>query len=579
MSTIAKHKDFLQNSTSSDPSADPLAADFRNFLWLLWGYINLPDPTPVQYDIAHFLQHGPDKICIEAFRGVGKSFITSAFVLWILYKNPQMKIMVVSASKNRADNFVTFTLQLINMVPELAFLKPKSSQRQSRVEFDVGPATPDQTPSVFAKGIDSQLTGGRADIIISDDVEVMNNSMTVDRRDALQEKTREFSAILKPLPTSRTIYLGTPQTEDSIYNKLPSTFTKRIWPAQVPTVEECQVYGNDLAPMIKKMVVAGHFGAPTDPQRFDDEDLMARKAEYGAAGFQLQFMLNTRLSDEERYPLKLKNLLVQPVPQDKAPYELFWLPNPDRILKDLPAHGMAGDKFYAPAGSGSQFSEYQYRIMSIDPSGRGADETGYAVGFNLASNIWVPEAGGLTGGYEPETLKELALIAKRNKVQTIVVESNFGDGMFVKLLEPVLLKHNVICEVIEVRHHSMKEHRIIDTLEPVISGHRLIVDPSVIEADNKTISKYDTNIRSHKSMFHQMTHICKEKGALRHDDRLDALAIMVAHFVELMNQDGTLLADEQWENFRREEVERLHNSVLGANNRDGEGGRLLWNRA
>lgn len=568
-------KDALLNSTTlgCDPT-DPLATDFRNFLWLLWQYINLPEPTAVQYDIAKFLQHGPDKICIEAFRGVGKSFITSAFVLWCLYRNPQLKIMVVSASKNRADNFVTFTLQLINMVPDLAHLKPKSNQRQSRVEFDVGPATPDQTPSVFAKGIDSQLTGGRADIIVSDDVEVMNNSMTVDMRDKLTEKTKEYSAILKPLPTSRIIYLGTPQTEDSIYNKLPSTFTKRIWPAQVPTVEECAVYGDDLAPMIQKMVVEGLFGQPTDPARFDIDDLLARRAEYGAAGYQLQFMLNTRLSDEERYPLKLKNLIVQEVPNHQAPYEVFWLPNPDRMLKDLPANGMAGDRYFSPAGNGQQFAEYQHRVMSIDPSGRGADETGYAVGFNLASNIWVPAAGGLPGGYEPETLEELVVIAKRHKVQTIVIESNFGDGMFARLLEPVLRKHSVLAELVEVRHSTMKEHRIIDTLEPVISGHRLVVDPEVIQGDDKTIQSYEPAIRKHKSLFHQMTHICKEKGALRHDDRLDALAILVAHFVELMNQDPNNLANKAWEEFAQAELEKLHQTVFGGR----QDQKMTWNK-
>lgn len=562
---------LLSSTTLTDP--DPLKADFRKFLWMIWQAINLPDPTPVQYDIARFLQYGPNKMCIEAFRGVGKSFITSAFVLWCLYCNPQLKIMVVSASKNRADNFVTFTMQLIQTVPQLAFLKPRSDQRQSRVEFDVGPSTPDQTPSVFAKGIDSQLTGGRADIIISDDVEVMNNSMTVAARDLLTEKTKEYSAILKPLPTSRIIYLGTPQTEDSIYNKLPETFTKRIWPAQVPTDDERPGYGDDLAPLIEKMFLAGKQGAPSDPQRFDMEELTARRAEYGAAGYQLQFMLNTKLSDEERYPLKLKNLIVTPVPVDKAPYEVYWLPNPDRHMKDLPLYGMAGDKFYAAAGHGSQFAEYQHRVMSIDPSGRGKDETGYAIGFMLASNIWVPKAGGLQGGYEPEVLQALAKLAKKYAIQSIVIESNFGDGMFARLLEPELRKIGVKAEIVEVRNHTMKEQRICDVLEPVISAHRLIVDPSVVEDDHQTIQRYETMVRMHKSLFHQMTHVCRSKDALRHDDRLDALSMLVQHFTEIMNQDSQDLANQQHAEWMRAEMEKIHQSPL---NRDWVQAQDMW---
>ncbi len=553
--------DYL-TSTSLSTGDDPLKEDFRKFLWLIWQHINLPDPTPTQYDIARFLQHGPNKICIEAFRGVGKSFITSAFVLWCLYCNPQLKIMVVSASKNRADNFVTFTMSLIQQVPELAHLKPKPSQRSSRVEFDVGPATPDQTPSVFAKGIDSQLTGGRADIIVSDDVEVMNNSMTVAARDLLLEKTKEYSAILKPLDHARIIYLGTPQTEDSIYNKLPETFVKRIWPAQVPTADQIAAYGRDLAPRVQKMFDAGLQGAPTDPERFDEDELNERHAEYGAAGYQLQFMLNTKLSDEERFPLKLKDLVMMAVPPEKAPLDVYWLPNPDRELKDLPTHGMAGDKYFSVAGHSHEWAEYQHRCMSIDPSGRGKDETGYAVGFHLAGNIWVPEAGGVQGGYEPATLEFLAKTAKRHKVQTLIIESNFGDGMFSKLLEPVLLRHGVTAEIVETRSITMKEQRILDTLEPVVSSHRLIVDPEVVEKDDEAIQRYEGLIRNHKSLFHQMTHICREKDALRFDDRVDALAMLVAHFIELMNQDAQKVADRQHDEWMRAELERLHQSPL-----------------
>ncbi len=555
------YKEALKSSTAG-VEADPLRADFRKFMWLVWKYINLPDPTAAQYDIARFLQTGPNKICIEAFRGIGKSFVTSAFVLWCLYCNPQLKIMVVSASKNRADNFVTFTMQLINLIPELHHLKPRPAQRSSRVEFDVGPAEPDQTPSVFAKGIDSQLTGGRADIIVSDDVEVWNNSQTVAARDQLIEKTKEYSAILKPLDHARIIYLGTPQTEDSIYNKLPETFTKRIWPSQVPTQEERPGYGDDLAPMVEAMFLKGHYGHAVDPERFDLDELIDRRSEYGAAGYQLQFMLNTKLSDEERYPLKLKNLIIMPVPPQKAPYDVHWLPNPDRHLKDLPLYGMAGDKYFSAAGHSAQWEDYQHRVMSIDPSGRGKDETGYAVGYMLASNIWVPKAGGLQGGYDPETLDELVRIAKVHKVQTIVIESNFGDGMFGKLLEPVLLRAGVYAEIVEVRSNTMKEMRILDILEPVISQHRLIVDPSVVEEDHNTIQVYEGLMRSHKSLFHQMTHICRMKDALRHDDRVDALAMLVGHFVELMNQDARKTASQVHEEAMRAEVAKLHLSPL-----------------
>lgn len=86
---------------------------------------------------------------------------------------------------------------------------PKDNQRQSKIEFDVAPAEPDQSPSVKSVGITGQITGTRADIIVADDVEVLNNSATADMREKLLERTKEFSAILKPKKEARVIYLGT----------------------------------------------------------------------------------------------------------------------------------------------------------------------------------------------------------------------------------------------------------------------------------------------------------------------------------------------------------------------------------
>lgn len=183
--------------------------DFRKFLYLIWKHLNLPDPTPVQYDIADYLQNGPKRSCVQAFRGVGKSWITSAFVLWQLFRDPDTKILVVSASKERADAFSTFTLRLISEVPYLQHLMPRENQRSSKIAFDVGPAKAAHAPSVKSVGITGQLTGSRGNLIVADDVEVPNNSATQQMRDKLSEQVKEFDAVLSP--GGRIIYLGTPQ--------------------------------------------------------------------------------------------------------------------------------------------------------------------------------------------------------------------------------------------------------------------------------------------------------------------------------------------------------------------------------
>src|SRR5690606_37752767 len=176
----------------SIPESHPLS-DFRNFLFLVWEYLwkagaitaPKPDPTPIQYDIAHYLQHGPRRKIIQAFRGIGKSWITSAYVCWQLLRDPDYKFLVVSASKTRSDDFTTFTKRLIRDHPLLQHLQAREGQRDSMVAFDVGPASPAHAPSVKSVGIFGQLTGSRATEIIADDVEVPNNSLTQDMREKL----------------------------------------------------------------------------------------------------------------------------------------------------------------------------------------------------------------------------------------------------------------------------------------------------------------------------------------------------------------------------------------------------------
>jgi hypothetical protein len=543
--------------------------DFRVFLWLIWDHIKLPDPTPLQYDIANYLAHGPNKICIEAFRGVGKSFVTSGYVLWRLLANPQLKFLVVSASKSRADAFSTFTLRLIQEVPILKFLTPRADQRQSRVEFDVGPAVADQSPSVKSVGITGQLTGSRADEIIADDVEVLNNAATADMREKLQERLKEFSAILKPLTTARIIYLGTPQTEDSIYNKLPETFEIRVWPSEVPTKEEAEHYGAKLAPYVRELMEKLPAGTTTDPQRFTDLDLAERKAEYGKAGYALQFMLNTKLSDEDRYPLKVRDMIIMDTQVDRAPMKVEWLPDYKKEAKQLPNLGMTGDRFYYYASHSEEFSEYKGSVLAIDPAGRGKDETGYAVIKMLNGFLYVRRAGGFPGGYDIGTLNKLAEIAKQEEVNHVVIEANFGDGMFTELIKPVLAKVHP-CVVEEVKHSVQKERRIIDTLEPVLNRHKLIVDRMVIEDDYRTAQAYEADNKFTKTLIYQLTRISYDRGALKHDDRLDALAIGVSYWVERMGQDADRGIVKERDRAMQKELKRFMTHAAGRKQTQGK---------
>ena len=332
--------------------------DFRNFLYLCWKHLNLPAPTPIQYDIANFIQGNDQRVVINAFRGVGKSWITSAYVCHQLLLNPQKNILVVSASKNRADDFSTFTLRLINEIDVLAHLRPSESQRQSKVSFDVRPARASHAPSVKSLGITGQLTGSRSDLVIADDVETSHNSATMGMRDKLSTQVKEFESIIKP--QGRIIFLGTPQTEMSLYNELPKRGYKlKVWTARYPSLKQLRSMSKTLASTITKTWHIDKVGFPTDPNRFDFEDLREREASYGKSGFNLQFMIDTTLTDEDKYPLKLSDLVVMSTNPDKAPEKIIWASSPELRDEELPCVGLHLDAYYRPMQTQGDWLDYQ----------------------------------------------------------------------------------------------------------------------------------------------------------------------------------------------------------------------------
>lgn len=535
-----------------------MKADFVFFLFVLWKALSLPVPTRCQIDMAKKLSAGDNRrFILQAFRGIGKSFITCAFVVWKLWNNPDLKFMIVSASKERADANSIFIKRIIDLMPQLQELKPKQGQRDAVISFDVGPAKPDHSPSVKSVGITGQLTGSRADILIADDVEVPNNSATQAARDRLSELVKEFDAILKPGGT--IIYLGTPQNEMTLYRELEGRgYTTTIWPARYPRdKKDWQSYGDRLAPMLQAELEEdpeSFYWRPTDEVRFDDTDLKERELSYGKAGFALQFMLNPNLSDAEKYPLKLRDLIVADLDPASSPMVYQWLPNPQNKREDVPNVGLMGDSYHTYQTVGSAFSSYTQKILVIDPSGRGKDETGYAVLYQLNGYIFAMEVGGMRGGYEDSTLEALAKIGRKWKVNEYVIEGNFGDGMYLELFKPVAARIHPAA-VTEVKSKGQKELRICDVLEPIMGSHRLIVNAAAIVQDYQSASDKDGVRNPIYSLFYQMTRISRERGALAHDDRLDALAIGVQFFVESMAKDANKGEREVTEEWLEEQME------------------------
>lgn len=553
-------KDHWANKRYGDPTKD----DFRVFLTMMWRHLNLPDPTDLQLSIAHYIQHHGwtaeiDHQVIEAFRGAAKSWITAAWVLFNVYRDQQLKIGVVSGSGKRAVNFVTFCLQLVTTWPLISHLCPRPDQRQSSIAFDVNGCSPDQTPSIWAAGITSQIVGYRADIIVGDDVETNTNSMTEAMREKISENVKEFDSIIKP--GGQIIFLGTPQTEASIYNLLPERgFRIQIWPAKYPTGKLQRIYGERLAAYIKYRIRKEPYliGTSVEPSRFSDAELATRETALGKATFALQFMLDTTLSDADKYPLRLRDMVVMSLDPRRGPDTLSWGNGEHLALRDVPAISLNGDRAHGPASVSESTSPWQGVVGFIDPSGGGKDETTLTIGAHLHSYPFILKQEGWLDGFGVETLKAIAKWCVFYRVSVLRIEEDFGQGMLKPLIEPYLKaeweefrkavhrgmtddrihvsrdENRYGTEVVSERAQKMqKERRILEVLEPIFLQHRIVVAAEVLKADFLQVqrregSEYSTNY----SLMYQLTRLTREKDCLKHDDRVEGIAGVIKMMAE-----------------------------------------------
>ena len=354
------------------------------------------------------------------------------------------------------------------------------------------------------------------------------------------------------------MYLGTPQTTFTVYRKLAErNYRPFVWTARYP--RNNSQYEGKIAPQLQADIDNGVAPwTPTD-DRFTEDDLIEREASMGRSNFMLQFMLDTSLSDAEKFPLKMADLIVTSVNPTKGPDNIVWCSDPRNVLKDLPTVGLPGDYFYSPMQIQGEWTDYQETICSVDPSGRGADETAATFISQKNGFLYVHEMCAYRDGYSDKTLLDILRTCKKYNVTTLLIESNFGDGIVAELFKKHLQQTRQRILVEEVRANVRKEDRIIDTLEPILNQHRLVINRAVIDWDYNSNREAPPEERLLYMLFYQMSRMCREKFAVKHDDRLDSLAQGVKYFIDAFGVSAReqikLRKREEWDDMLEAFVE------------------------
>lgn len=519
--------------------------------------------SDLQIDIGDYIVNGPQYSMVQAQRGQAKTTIAAAAAVFFLIHNPKTRILIISAGDTQATEIANWIIQIINGMPELECMRADRSNgdRASVEAYDIHYSLkgPEKSPSIACIGITSNMQGKRADFLIADDIESSKNGLTQVQRDKLVQLSRDFPSICS---NGKILYLGTPQSIDSIYNGLPQRgYSIRIWPGRYPNAKEQLAYGAYLAPMIlNKLTIdpsvlmggglLGDEGQPTDPVIKNEASLQKTALDQGAAYFQLQHMLNTSLADAARFPLKVSNIRVFAFDREQrvAPMALdFARIDQNRI--SMPA-GYPVKEHIFRVQSAENFGAIPKYHMYIDSAGGGAnqDELAYAITGFCAGRVFGVDIGGIVAGITEDSTSWLIERILKWKPDIIHIEKNFGNGALANTLRPALQRriaeikkdqptfsYNYAIE--DVWEAGQKELRICDVLEPIIAAGKFVLHEDLVLDDWQSCFDYPIDKRSTYCLMWQIARVTRERQALIHDDRLDALAGSARFWVESLAKD------------------------------------------
>lgn len=509
-------------------------------------------------DIVRFITCSTDpSIMVKAQRGQAKSTLAAIGVVFDLMHHPHHRDGVIMAQAGLATDIITYVIRIIEALPELHCMLPdkKAGDRTGIQGYDIHHSLkgPDKSPSLAPISLMSNLQGRRLDLAILDDLESEKNSATAEARASILKKAVDLYAICE----WRIVWLGTPQSLDSIYFQLPAMGTKvRVWPGRYPTVEEEAFYGDTLAPFIKEKMEAdpslrtgggldGSRGQVTSPMLRDETFHQQREA-LGKDWYELQYMLNATLSDANRKALNTKDIIVV---QDSPTFPVTINPG---IGPGFQYKHLAGGKFWdmtLPSG-GSEARKAPIIRAYVDPAAGGntsRDRTAFSVVGLVGGNLVILKYGTVKGGYDVSLMRELAEHLAEYKPVQVMIEKNMGHGAFTQVFQPVLKEvaalHNWNPGLTEELVRTQKEVRIIDTLGPIMGRKSLWVTEKALREEGKYLTGLQAGEATSHNLWVQLGNITRTKGCLAHDDQLDSLSGACNMFLNELAIDSNKVAN------------------------------------
>lgn len=435
-------------------------------------------PTPVHWEIVDWLENheqwGNKTAVLQVWRSVGKSTIVALYAVWRLVVDPTLRIMILSGVTARANRLALSigdpNMGLIANHPMSKHLYNKKNIWRAD-EFWVTGSRDPANPSICAKGLDTAFTGFRADLVILDDPEVPENSDSPGLRENLRRKVSETAYIIDPRNCAERLFIGTPQTYESIYPEVIEKLNPSYLTLPVMTG------------------VKGEFpyltGEYYEPNHYGEEFVLKKQLEASTKGeFFNQYLLERVSVEDSRFNPALL------IPYD---FETEWTSTGGESTCTIGPYKMHSVScFWDPALSSSS------RDDSVIALVYGADDGHY----------FIHRVNQLKGDAEEQCDQVIAFCLKNN-VNRIIVESN-GVGAFL----PNLLRKRAAPQGIAVIGKfttQNKTQKLREAYEVRLSAGRLHCHRSVLA------TKFTQQLRDFNP----------KRANTQHDDFIDAPAAAI----------------------------------------------------
>ncbi|HEY6872797.1 MAG TPA: phage terminase large subunit [Geobacteraceae bacterium] len=454
---------------------------------------------------------------LKAFRGFSKSTIVGEYPPWRLRQDPAWRFQTLSATDQDGAKMSAHSRQVINHHPWCQGMRGRGKLWKTH-RFEVEGSSDPRNPSMSAYGVMSNITGGRADEFLLDDVEVPKTIRTPALREALRGRLSETGHIL--VPGGKILYIGTDHCLESIYKEqiedgadlleIPLfirgvTHVVKDFPTaeflfdwRVCRPDEIYVAVGESRPkllaapdytveglrdfrggrvVLRSPVPAGTrvsiYAGCTWPQRFNRGEVafkMGRCRSWGE--WDSQYML--RPAQIARVRLDPERIQVY----DDAP-EL-------RIVNGGALMFLRGVRL---VGASSYWDCSLGKINS--------DASSFSLVFTDGNgNLYWQVCVALTGDIY-EQCGGIVPIVKRYSLRGVTVETNGPGGFVPAILRKVLKEANLDCAVIERWRSGNKNVFIADALEPPLSGRFLYASRAVMQGPMpQQMREWDPTVKS-----------------------------------------------------------------------------------